>query len=37
MLFVLMIAFGVRGEVRSEAAMKAATTKTTVVNRPKTF
>lgn len=31
------VAFGVRGAYKSEAAMKAATTKQTVVKKPKTF
>lgn len=32
-----MVALGVRGALKSDAAMRAATTKTTVVKKPKTF
>jgi len=35
--FTATFALGVRGAIRSEAAIKAATTKATVVKNPKTF
>lgn len=35
--FTAIFALGVRGVIRSEAAIKAATTKATVVKNPKTF